>query len=70
MFNTSHDHGKIWIEYYKPIVYDGPYKFIMVILTLHIMMLLMILCDPIPSFHRPCETIQKKMNLRNNYSIS
>jgi len=35
----------------------------MVILTLHIMMLSMILCDPIPLFHRPCETIKKKKEL-------
>ncbi len=29
------------------------------------MMLLMIPCDPIRLFHRPCETIQKKYELDN-----
>jgi hypothetical protein len=61
MFNTSHDHKKIYIiDYSLSIVFDGHDKTTMMLLTWHnVMLMLMILCGPIPPFHKPYETIHK-----------
>lgn len=60
MCNTSHAHGKIYFLLLT-IVYDGPNRFIIMFLTLHIiLMLLTILCDSISLSCKSCEIFQVK----------